>query len=383
MICSASARTRAVVVGLVRVPISAPRSAPARSSAARRSSSVARLLRLVTVYTASLPKPPSTIAVPSGPTDERLLGAHLDRARRREQELRETGLDAERLLRLRAAQRARRHTGPRRAADVSPVRGRRWRRSSVPRPLLPVEGVEHLAAPELGPGCVDGEHDSFRQVAAGSSCRARATRAATRATETASSSDGRTPGQILRPSWSVTLGTIATAATATMTAMIAATRSASGSRGRETAAFGERRDAFGISPVDEHERADRGERPAHDERAVGRRQGGVAQRAETGDAEHQHRGPAGRERRQREDGEHRGRAAGERAEHDREPEPRCGGRTDRAERDRAHRGDRSPRRPGRRRPLVVRVVDVLERPRRRRARPGPGSRRCRPFRRRR
>ena len=122
----------------------------------------------------------------------------------------------------------------------------------------------------------------------------------------------------------------------------------------EMATFGERRDALGVGPVDEHECADGGERPTHDERAVGRRQRRVPERTESGDAEHEDRGAARRERRQREHGEHGRERTRQRAEHHREPEPRCGRGTDRTECDGADRGDRTPRRTRRRRtPLAV------------------------------
>jgi hypothetical protein len=64
---------------------------------------------------------------------------------------------------------------------------------------------------------------------------------------------------------------------------------------RERAPVRELRDAFRLGAVHEHERDQRRARPEHDERAVGGRERGVTQRAESGEAEHHHRDAAGRQ----------------------------------------------------------------------------------------
>ena len=97
----------------------------------------ARLLRLVTVYTALLAEAavrPSRCRR-ARPMSE-LVGLDLDGARRREHELREPGLDAERLADLRAVQRADVVRDRGSSSDVSPDRGRRCRRSSSVRDQL-------------------------------------------------------------------------------------------------------------------------------------------------------------------------------------------------------------------------------------------------------
>ena len=123
----------------------------------------------------------TTIAVPSGRPTQRLVGLDLDRARRREHDLGELGLDVERLPHRRAGERAVVDTD-RQEPSCRVHRSRDERLPTVGSDRVHVRPshVSNVSPRQnSGRGRVDGEHDPIREPRPLASCRAGRSRAAT------------------------------------------------------------------------------------------------------------------------------------------------------------------------------------------------------------